>query len=262
MIITGAGRGLGRAYARAAADAGARVLVNDADGPSAEAVCGEIVGAGGEAIAHAGSVADAGAVEVMIGRCVDRFGAIDGLVNNAGIAYDALPWEEDAQAIRRLVEVNVLGSLFCGTRALARMRRQGHGVIVNVTSGARLGMPRVATYGATKGAVASMTFGWAADARAAGVRINAISPVARTHMSEGAAGVDAAAMADPDAIAPVVVFLLSDRSSPITGRVVRFDGRALSVFGPDVGKAAAQVAARWSARDIEAAVKRLAGPAT
>jgi hypothetical protein len=111
-------------------------------------------------------------------------------------------------------------------------------------------------------ATGAITFGWAADARGAGVRINAISPVARTQMSEGAAGVDAAAMADPDAIAPVVVFLLSDRSSPITGRVVRFDGRALSVFGPDVEKAAAQVAARWSARDIEAAVKRLAGPAT
>lgn len=257
VVVTGAGRGLGRAYALAAAAAGARVVVNDVDGPEAEAVRDAIVAGGGDALLHVGSVADAAAVETVLDACVDSFGALDGLVNNAALAYDLLPWEEDPAAIRRIVEVNVLGSLLCGTRAIARMRQAGGGVIVNVTSGARFGMPRTGTYGATKGAVASMTYGWALDARSAGVRVNAISPLARTRMTEDAELIDAVAMPAPESVAPAVVFLLSERSAPLTGRILRFDGRALSLLPEPATLGPVREAPTWDVAAIERAVREL-----
>jgi NAD(P)-dependent dehydrogenase (short-subunit alcohol dehydrogenase family) len=256
VVVTGAGRGLGAAYARAAARAGACVLVNDVHAASASAVADEIARDGGRALAFPCSVTDPGGVRAMFDACVEAFGRVDGLVNNAALGRNVAPWDEPVDALRRTVEVNVLGALLCGREAIVRMRAGDGGVIVNVTSGARLGMPRTATYGATKGAVASMTFGWSIDAAAAGVRVNAVSPVARTPMSE-AAGIDVSGMAEPDEIAPVVVFLLSERSAPLTGRIVRFDGRALTVYRHD-GEAPSSTARQWTADAIERTVMRLA----
>jgi NAD(P)-dependent dehydrogenase (short-subunit alcohol dehydrogenase family) len=232
VVITGAGGGLGRAYALAAAAKGAAVAVNDVDADAAQAVVDAIAAAGGAALAIPGSVADEHAVDAMFAACAERLGPVDGLVNNAAVAHHGPAWDDEPARVRRLVEVNVLGSLFCGVAALRQMRRSGRGgAIVNVTSGAHLGMAGVAAYGAAKGAVVSMTLTWALEAAALGVRVNAISPLARTPMSE-AGGVDASALPAPESIAPAVVFLLSARSAPLTGRVVRFDGTTLSLIGP------------------------------
>jgi NAD(P)-dependent dehydrogenase (short-subunit alcohol dehydrogenase family) len=224
VVITGAGGGLGRAYALHAAASGARVVVNDVDGGLAEAVVAEIDGGGGEATVSTHSVATADQAWALIELCVGRFGAIDGLVNNAGVIDVGPAWEATPEVIRRLVEVNVLGVLYCGTAALERMRAQGSGVIVNVTSGAHLGMAQRSVYGATKGAVASVTYSWALEMAPHGVSVIALSPLADTRMSVGPN------LQAPERVAPIVSHLLSGRARGLSGQVVRFDGSHVSLM--------------------------------
>src|SRR5690606_28841779 len=163
-----------------------------------------------------------------------------GLVNNAALHYLELPWDEREERVRTLIEVNVLGTLYCGIHALKRMKEQRSGAIVNVTSGAHLGMELRSTYGASKGAVASVTYGWALEAMPYNVRVNALSPVADTPMTvesfeeeaekfperraAAATSGKTPALALPEMIAPIVTYLLSDQSDGITGQIVRMAG--------------------------------------
>lgn len=241
VIVTGAGRGLGRAYARHAASAGASVLVNDVDADEARSVVTEIASAGGTAIASGHDVSDPDDVDAMVAACVEAFGGLAGLVNNAGLYHEAPPWEERPAAMRRAVLVNVLGALQCQAAASAVMRERGGGAIVNASSGGMFGFPSVSTYAATKGALAALTYSAALDLEAAGVRVNAISPMAYTRMTEHATGreltpstQDAPPLAGiedkpPEAVAPLVTFLLSDLADGITGQFLRFDGHRISV---------------------------------
>lgn len=242
VVVTGAGRGLGRAYAEHAATAGAGVVVNDVDGDEAQAVADAIGAANGTALASDDDVSDAGAVAALVARCRRELGSLDGLVNNAGLYHEALPWDEDPARVRRLVEVNVLGSLLCTQEVARAMREQGRGgAIVNASSGGLFGFPTVASYAASKGAVASLTYASALDLEAIGVRVNAISPMAITRMTQGALGrtlvpsgggralLDGIGERTPERIAPLVTFLLSERAAGITGQFLRFDGERLSV---------------------------------
>jgi NAD(P)-dependent dehydrogenase (short-subunit alcohol dehydrogenase family) len=235
VIITGAGRGLGAAYAIHAARHGAAVVVNDVDSAEAHQTVERIAAAGGTAIAHVGDVASWAEAAGLINRCVQEFGRLDGLVNNAGIIRVSRPEDMREADYRDLMEVNVLGPCYCGTHAMRHMLNEGHGVIVNVTSGAQAGSPLLAGYGATKGAIASLTFSWAMDLAGTGVRVNAISPMADTRMFDPKLRVDEAAAGQPpgpqpEDNAPVVVFLLSDGSSHLNGQVVRIDGTRLSLM--------------------------------
>lgn len=241
IVVTGAGRGLGEAYARAAAEAGARVVVNDIEGHLAEGVARDIVAAGGRAVAHPADVSDWAAAEGLVARCVDEFGGIDGLVNNAGEFALALPQEQEATAARRLLDVNVYGTVACGTAALRRMVEQGSGVVLNVTSGEQVGNTATGVYGATKAAVATLTYSWAEDVRAHGVRVNAISPNAHTRMADvyfayrGDAEGSRNAGLPPSANAPLAVYLLSDLSAALTGQVLRITGGELMLCtGPAI----------------------------
>jgi NAD(P)-dependent dehydrogenase (short-subunit alcohol dehydrogenase family) len=170
VVITGAGRGLGRAYALHAASHGAAVVVNDVDGDEAEKVTAAIRESGRTAVANGGSVADPDAARELVHQCVSEFGSLDGLVNNAGISHHAMPWAEDTDRIRAVIETNVLGGMCCGTAAARAMPGQGGGVIVNVASGAMLGQTGAAAYSASKGAIAAMTFSWATDLAEHGIR--------------------------------------------------------------------------------------------
>src|SRR4051794_7923379 len=141
IVVTGAGGGLGRAYALAAAAEGAGVVVNDVDGAAAAAVAQEIADANGQAVVHAGSLAGGPAAGAAIASCIDGFGRIDGLINNAGISRVGAPWEEDSgERARAIVETNLLGTMYCGMHALRAMVAQRSGAILNVTSGALLGL--------------------------------------------------------------------------------------------------------------------------
>jgi NAD(P)-dependent dehydrogenase (short-subunit alcohol dehydrogenase family) len=229
VVVTGSGRGLGRAYAVDAARAGAAVVVNDVNGAAAEDVVRQIRGEGGRAVVSTHSVSDPAAADALIDTAVDEFGSLDGLVNNAGVLVEEPAWEATAESARTMVEVNVLGTVFCGQAAIRRMRAQGsRGAIVNVTSGTLLGQPGLAVYGATKGAVASLTYGWALDLRGTGIRVNAVSPLAVTAMKlppyDG--------HAQPEDVAAVVQYLLSDASAALTGQLVRRARNQLGLIRP------------------------------
>jgi NAD(P)-dependent dehydrogenase (short-subunit alcohol dehydrogenase family) len=245
VVVTGSGQGLGRAYAMDAAQAGASVVVNDINGAAAESVVAEIRALGGSAIASVHSVASTEQADELIKLATDTFGALDGLVNNAGILVEAPAGQTTAEQARAMVEVNVLGTIYCGQAAIEAMRRQGRGgAIVNVTSGTHLGQPGLAVYGATKGAVASLTYGWALDLHTSGIRVNAVSPLAVTAMKlppyDG--------HARPEDIAAVVRYLLADESSGVTGQLVR---RARTELGlirhPSIGL---MLSGDWTFDDI------------
>jgi NAD(P)-dependent dehydrogenase (short-subunit alcohol dehydrogenase family) len=267
VVITGAGRGLGRAYAHLAAQEGASVVVNDIDAEFAEAVTAEIVRDGGQAITAVADVSDWAAAEAIIGRCVSEFGAIHGLVSNAGLFSMADGWELDQAHVEELVRTNIVGVMACGTFALRRMVAQGFGSIVNITSGAHFGMSHMSVYGATKGAVASLTYTWSMEAEASGVRVNAVSPLARTRMSESTAEfyhrhnlgiIDSAGSPDPEVNAPAVVFLLSDASAAINGQIVRIEGQHLAVVAhPAVREPVLQD--KWTVAAIDEAFKETLG---
>jgi NAD(P)-dependent dehydrogenase (short-subunit alcohol dehydrogenase family) len=232
VVVTGAGRGLGAAYARAIAAAGGAVVVNDVDGDAAARVVEEITAAGGVAVAHVADVSSWQAAAELIDRCVAEYGAVDGLVNNAGYFSLSRPQDQQEEPVRRSLEVNVFGAVACGVHALRHMVRAGRGSIVNVTSGEAMGKPASAIYGATKAAVATLTYSWAEDVRAAGVRVNAVSPNADTSMAQvyreffGDLGRQNAGL-PPEVNAPLVVYLLSERSREVTGQVVRLFGEEL-----------------------------------
>lgn len=238
IVITGSGGGIGAAYALHAAREGACVVVNDLDAASAHAVVAAIRAEGGTASAHVASIASWDGAAGLIAHCVKSYGGIDGLVNNAAVFHMALPEEEDEAGLRALIEVNVLGTMFCGIHASRHMLARGRGAIVNVTSGAQAGLARQGAYGTSKGAVASLTYTWAIDMGARGVRVNAVSPMARSRMADQAQQYLAdhghtpwpAIAATPEDNTPVVIYLLSDRSAAVNGQVVRIDGQRLALM--------------------------------
>jgi len=274
VLVTGGGRGIGAAYATLAAREGAAVVVNDVDDGPVHAVVDSIRRAGDVATAHVGDISDWDRAAEAVRKAVDVYGALDGLVNNAGVFSMHRPHQQGEASFRRTMEVNVLGTAFCGMHALRHMLPRNRGSIVNVTSGAHAGLEGMSAYGASKGAVASLTYGWAVDVQDAGVRVNAISPLAATRMLmeiDGFYAVDAAERGrvwrdspPAEANAAAVVFLLSDRSAGIHGQIVRVDDERLSLVShpltllPDVPAGAGSVSAVEHA--FETTLKRLCQP--
>lgn len=253
VVVTGAGAGLGRAYAMDVAAHGASVIVNDLSDMRAEAVAAEIRAAGFNAQACAGSVASWEDAQRVVDACTKHFGRLDGLVNNAGVIRVEEPWLADEAGIRAVIETNLMGAVFMGVHALRTMVRQGFGSIVNNTSSAQLGLMRMGVYGATKGGLASLTYSWSIDAAPHGVRVNAYSPVAATAMVD-LSPMQHAALPSPEDNAPVVTYLLSDRASEVTGQVIQRRGDALVVMShPDLTEHAAHPGT-W---DVEAVGREL-----
>lgn len=261
IVITGAGRGLGEAYALHAARSGASVVVNDIDGERAEAVADRIGRCGGRAVASAQSVRDPDQASGVVERCLAEFGKVDGLVNNAALNYEALPWDEDVDVARELVEVNVLGVLYCGIAAARVMRTQRAGSIVNISSGSSFGQRAAGTYAASKGAVASLTYSWALDMAELGIRVNGVCPVAWTRMVERspAAQLRVTPRRTPDRVAPLVTYLLSDRAEGITGQLIRFTGDQLHIVRQPGIKEPVLHRECWATEDIVAAFDGVLG---
>ncbi|WP_176451829.1 SDR family NAD(P)-dependent oxidoreductase [Enemella dayhoffiae] len=264
VVVTGAGGGIGRAYAEAIVAAGGRVVVNDIAHDRAVEVA---EGLGGQAVPSGHDITDWDQARDLVRTCVTEFGTIDGLVNNAGLLALAHPHEQDERDARRLIEVNLMGSIACATAAFAEMVPRGRGSVVNVTSGQQMGDRSMAVYGATKAGTAALTYSWATDLRESGVRVNAVSPMAHTRMAEvyesfvGGGFVGQNRGKDPANNAPLVVWLLSDRSARVTGQVLRCDAETLSVCAhPAVIAEGAQTEGGWDVDKVQRAFdERLLG---
>ena len=279
-IVTGAGRGLGRAHALEFARQGAKVVVNDLgvaqDGsdPSdtpAQQVVDEIASAGGEAVASQHDVADWDAAGEMVQLAIDTFGGLDTLVCNAGILRDRMFVNSEQSEWEAVLRVHVLGhaapARHAGSywRARSKAGEENSGRIVNTSSGAGLmGSIAQAAYSAAKGAIASLTLVQAAEMGRIGVTSNAIAPAARTRMTEAAF---ADMMADveegafdamaPENVSPLVVWLGSGDSTDVTGRVFEVEGGIIGIadgfrHGPRVDKGA-----RWEPDEVGAVVADL-----
>ncbi len=223
VIVTGAARGLGRAYALDAARAGAAVLVNDLS-EDVVTVAKEIIDGGGKAVANVGSITSWDGAKAIADDCVSEFGRIDGLVNNAGVIYKTKPQEETEQHAVNTVTVNLLGTIFVGTHVLKVMAEQGSGSVVNVTSSSQMGIPDSPTYSATKGGVASLTYSWAVDMSLYGVRVNGFCPSAWGHMQTVMKNPVSQGIPTPEANAPVVTYLLSELSADVSSQIVQVRG--------------------------------------
>ena len=194
VIVTGAGRGVGRSHALAFAERGARVVVADLGGAidgsgsssdPADEVVKEIVAGGGEAVACYASVAEEAGAASIVDAAIDSFGSVDVVVNNAGIAAP-LDWIEDLTTgdYRRMVEVHQLGTVYVTKAAWPHMMKAGYGRIVNTTSeGATGTVPKNSSYGSAKGGVLGFTRAVALDGLRHGIRVNAVVPRANTRIS-------------------------------------------------------------------------------
>jgi NAD(P)-dependent dehydrogenase (short-subunit alcohol dehydrogenase family) len=274
VIVTGAGRGIGRAHALELARQGARVVVNDIgaelDGtggsPSpARDVVDEIAAAGGQAVVNGDDVADWEGAQRIVQAALGEFGRLDAVVNNAGVVRDRMFVSGGEDEWDTVVRVHLKGH-FCVSRWAASHWRDrakaGEPVdarIVNTSSGAGLlGSVGQAAYAAAKGAIATLTLVQAAELGRYGVTANAIAPSARTRMTETVFAEMMARPDDPDAfdaaapenISPLVAWVVSPQSAHVTGRMFEIEGGKVGVadgwqHGPSVDKGA-----RWDPAEL------------
>jgi NAD(P)-dependent dehydrogenase (short-subunit alcohol dehydrogenase family) len=274
-IVTGAGRGIGRAHALELAAHGAAVVVNDygvslagegtGESPADEVVAA-IEAAGGRAVANGADVADFEQAAAMVRQAIDTFGGLDILVNNAGFVRDRMLVNTSEEEWDAVIRVHLKGHFaplrHAGAywRAEAKEGRQRAARVINTSSGAGLqGSVGQATYSAAKAGIAGLTLVAAQEMGRYGVTVNAIAPVAKTRMTEGA--FDTSQMALPEDNSPIVAWLASVEAGDVTGRVIEIDGSVITVengwsHGPsrDAGQ-------RWVASEVGSAIRDILGEA-
>jgi len=250
VIVTGAGRGIGREHALMLAAHGAKVVVNDlggardgtgASGAPAEEVAGAIRRAGGEAVANADDVSDWQGAERLVRQAIDAFGGLDVVVNNAGILRDRMLVNMTEAEWDAVVKVHLKGTFAPSHFAAAwwrdRAKATGRPVnarIVNTTSVSGIyGNPGQTNYGAAKAGIAALTIIAARELARYGITVNAVAPGALTRMTEdlriGQASDEEKARLHPRWIAPIVTWLASAESAHVTGRVFEASGSVLAV---------------------------------
>lgn len=260
VAITGAGRGIGRAVALLAAAEGAKVVVADygvsMDGsePSsavADDVVAEITTAGGEAVAVASDVSTMDGGAAVVQAALDRWGRIDGAVCVAGILRERMLFNMSEDEWDDVVRVHLKGTFTVYRAASAVMRKQeGGGSLVGFTSGVwALGSTAQANYAAAKGGIVSLTYSAALALERYGVRANCIAPVARTRMSANVP-MDLAEIGDPEDVAPMVVYLLSDAARGVTGQVYTAVGGKIAVWSQPAEVREMRKDGRWTPAEI------------
>ena len=210
-IVTGAGRGLGRAHALALARSGARVVINDLDAANAEEVCREIMQHGGEALSSTANVQQMSEVEAMAAAALERWGRIDILVNNAGILRDRTFAKQDLADFRLVLDVHVMGSVHCAKAVWPHMKARGYGRIIFTTSSSGLyGNFGQAAYSAAKMALVGLMQTLALEGARDGIHVNCVAPSAATQMTAGLWSEEDLAALTPQRVSPAVVALASE----------------------------------------------------
>jgi NAD(P)-dependent dehydrogenase (short-subunit alcohol dehydrogenase family) len=270
-VVTGGGRGLGRAYASALAAAGAAVVVNDADGTAAAEAVEEVTAAGGTAVAEPGAVGPAATAQRLVDRAVSAYGRLDVLITNAGILRDRVLWKMSDEEFDAVVDVHLRGTFTCVRAAVRQMREQGAGgrvIAVGSPAGQRGNFGQT-NYSGAKAAVVGMVRTWALECRRAGITVNAVIPVAATAMTATMpafapyveawrtagtplpgwlrAGVGFGLAEDA---AGLVVFLASAAAEGITGQAIGIGGDRLSLWSHADEVVAAYREGGWSADAI------------
>ena len=242
-IVTGAGRGIGRAIAERFAAEGARVVVADIDRDSGRAVAEALAGGGGEALFVACDVGDGGQARALITATVEAFGALDVVVNNAGVLHIGDLFETTEADLDRVLRVNVKGPFLVSQAAGREMVRRGRGgAIVNLSSiGALMAIPDQLAYNVSKGCLAQLTRVMALALAPHRIRVNAVAPAAVNTEMIVPLMADAEArrrvlsrtpmgrLAEPREIAAAVAFLASEAASYVTGQTVYCDGGRLAL---------------------------------
>jgi len=276
IIITGAGGGLGRAYALAFGQAGANVVVNDIRLEAAESVATEVVAAGGQAVANQDDITSMAGAQSIVDAAVAAFGEVHVLVNNAGILRDRMFISLSEEDWDLVMQVHLKGH-FCLANILGRRWRDaakaGNKIearIINTSSGAGLqGSIGQSNYSAAKGGIAALTLVQAAEMARYGITVNGLAPAARTSMTESAMPEVVKAPADgsfdawsPDNVAPLVVWLGSLESSHITGKLFESQGGRISMCDGWRTDATIDKGARWQAEELGPIVDQLIAQAT
>lgn len=272
-IVTGAGRGLGLAYARALAYAGAAVVVNDVDDQVAGAAVDAIKADGGSAVALVGPVGTSEVADALVSRAVDEFGRLDILVTNAGILRDTVLWKMSDDDFDAVIQVHLRGTFTCVRAAAVRMREQGDGgriICVGSPTG-QVGNFGQTNYAAAKAGIVGMVRTWALELARANITVNAIIPVAATGMTETVpflkpyvdalhAGEPLPAYArrelsfgSPDEVAGLVVFLSSAAADGVSGQAIGLGGDRLALWSHPSEVAVAFADGGWTADSIAAA---------
>ena len=273
-VVTGAGQGLGRAYAVALAQAGASVVVNDLDAGAAEETAAL---AGPRAIVVAGDVGERAVADALIAKAVEKFGRLDAMVTNAGVLRDAVLWKMTDEDFDLVVRTHLRGTFLCARAAAVRMREQGQGgrIIVVGSPAGQYGNFGQTNYAAAKAGVVGFARTWALELARASITVNAIVPTAWTAMTATipiykplvarvAAGEPLPpavrrehAIGMPEDCAGLVVFLASEGAAGITGQAIGVGGDRLCLYSHpaeivtelrDGGWDAEAIAAIWPAR--------------
>ena len=228
-IVTGAGQGLGRAHALALAKRGAKVVVNDLDQCDAAAIAAEIDKAGGEAIGIGCSVSDNTQVENMVKQVMDKWGRIDILINNAGILRDKTFHKMSMEDFRLVIDVHLMGSVYCTKAVWNIMREQVYGRVVFTSSSTGLyGNFGQSNYGAAKMAMVGLMNTLHLEGDKYNIRVNCLAPAAGTAMTEGLFPENAFELLSPETVSPGVIFLVSPDAP--SRRVLAAGGGGFAVF--------------------------------
>ena len=275
-VVTGSGRGLGRAYATALAAAGAAVVVNDLDETAAHETVEVITAHGGRAIAEIAAVGDSSAAQALVDRAVSEFGRLDVMVTNAGVLRDKVLWKMTDEDFDLVIATHLRGTFTCARAAAVQMREQGEGgrIIVVGSPAGQFGNFGQTNYAAAKAGIVSFARTWSLELARSRVTVNAIVPTAWTQMTATipiyaplVERVDAGeplprevrrahALGMPEDCAPLIVFLASEAGAGVTGQAIGIGGDRLALFShpseavtayQDGGWTADRIAVQWAA---------------